>query len=332
VEAAKSGLGDQFDLKGIQQMLQQQATQDWPKNGRNDLDFYLQNGYVSSEANDHSASLTLTFAYDDFILAELSALVGDTSSAESASQRAQNYRNSWSSEKEFMCPRSQSGEFQCSHSATSPDSWGNYIEGDGLHWSYFVLQDPVGLISLFNSTEDFESHLELFFTEHITYDEKFGAALPNPYFWQGNEVDHFSVYLFNYGSKCTLSQYWSRTLTHMHFSNAPHGVPGNEDYGAMSTWLLFASLGIFPRAGSTDFMLGSPRVREASVRLEHLDGSTSVLDIIATNNSAENVYVSSLLVNGKEHSSTVIDRSVLMNAGGCRLEFVMSSVPESGLC
>jgi hypothetical protein len=53
VEAAKSGLGDQFDLKGIQKMLQQQATQDWPKNGRADLDFYLENGYVSSEANDH---------------------------------------------------------------------------------------------------------------------------------------------------------------------------------------------------------------------------------------------------------------------------------------
>lgn len=53
VEAAKSGLGSEFDLKGLQSMLQQQATQPWPKNGRTDLDFYLENGYVSSESSDH---------------------------------------------------------------------------------------------------------------------------------------------------------------------------------------------------------------------------------------------------------------------------------------
>jgi hypothetical protein len=53
VEAAQSGLGEHFDLKAMQQMLQQQATQEWPKNGRTDLDFYLESGYVSAEANDH---------------------------------------------------------------------------------------------------------------------------------------------------------------------------------------------------------------------------------------------------------------------------------------
>lgn len=60
--------------------------------------------------------------------------------------------------------------------------------GDGLHWSYFVLQDPQGLISLFNSTQDFEQHLELFFSEHVKYTEKFGEAVPNPYFWQVSEA------------------------------------------------------------------------------------------------------------------------------------------------
>jgi putative alpha-1,2-mannosidase len=77
-----------------------------------------------------SASLTLTNAYDDWVLSQLSALVGDSSSEEAATQRAQNYRNSWSHEQEFMCPRSESGEFLCSRSATSPDSWNNYVEGE----------------------------------------------------------------------------------------------------------------------------------------------------------------------------------------------------------
>lgn len=79
--------------------------------------------------NVHSASLSLTYAYDDFILARLSALVNDTSLEEAAALRAQNYRHSWSSQQEFMCPRSSSGEFQCSKTASSPDSWNNYVEG-----------------------------------------------------------------------------------------------------------------------------------------------------------------------------------------------------------
>ena len=118
----------------------------------------------------------------------------------------------------------------------------------------------------------------------------------------------------------------------MHFSNAPNGVPGNEDYGAMSSWLLFASFGLFPQAGTTNFLIGSPRVQSATLRLQHFDGTTSDLEIVTVNNSADNVYVSSLFVNGEEHRSTVIDRAVLADPAGCRLEFHMSSVAESALC
>ena len=47
-----------------------------------------------------------------------------------------------------------------------------------------MLQDPQGLISLFNSSRDFEQHLETFFAEHVKYTEQLGEAVPNPYFWQ----------------------------------------------------------------------------------------------------------------------------------------------------
>ncbi len=142
----------------------------------------------------------------------------------------------------------------------------------------------------------------------------------------------FAVWMFNFESDCTRAQYWSRNVTNVHFTNSPHGVPGNEDYGSMSSWLLFTSLGIFPQAGTTNFMIGSPRVKEASLRLSHADGSSSLLSIETINNSAENVYVESLLINGKPHSSPVVDRSVLAAPGGCKIQFTMSSVPKSGLC
>lgn len=138
--------------------------------------------------------------------------------------------------------------------------------------------------------------------------------------------------MFNFESDCTRAQYWSRNISRTHFTNTPHGVPGNEDYGAMATWLLFTALGIFPQAGTTNFMIGSPGVKSASLRLSHLDGSTSMLEISTENNSPENVFVKSLKVNGIDYHSTIIDRSVLSAPGGCKLEFIMSSEPSSSLC
>ncbi len=138
--------------------------------------------------------------------------------------------------------------------------------------------------------------------------------------------------MFNFDSNCTRTQYWSRNITHVHFSNTPHGVPGNEDYGAQASWLIFASIGIYPQAGTTNFAIGSPRVSSASIDIEHIDGTISTLDIVTENNSPENVYVQSLRVNGILHETPFIDRSVLTAVGGCKLEFVMTNVAESGLC
>jgi putative alpha-1,2-mannosidase len=73
-------------------------------------------------------------------------------------------------------------------------------------------------------------------------------------------------------------------------------------------------------------------VSSASLTLRHLDGSTSLLAISTHNNSRENVFVQRLLVNGVEHSSPFIDRSVLAAKGGVTLEFFMQAEAASGLC
>ena len=102
--------------------------------------------------------------------------------------------------------------------------------------------------------------------------------------------------------------------------------------GAMSSWLMLASIGLYPQAGTTNFLVGSPRVQSATLQLKHAYSASSTLKIITYNNSEDNVFVQKLLVNGKEHNTPIIDRSVLAAASGCVLEYYMSNVEFSGLC
>lgn len=333
LEAIGSGLGQEFDVSVIQKALQLQSTKPVPLNGRSGVDFYMTHGYVSQEDNDAGASHTMTNAYDDFLLAGISNYVGATDDAAAARNRSKNYENVFSRDREFVCPRLASGEFKCADNpAQLIRTWPYFVEGDALHWTYFAPHDPVGLVSLFKSPQSFDAKLQEFFAKAEPFTEAIGNIAPNPYFWAGNEHDSFAPFMFNFGPNCTRTQYWSRKTTHLSFSNTPHGVPGNEDYGAMATWLLFASLGIFPQAGTTNFMVGSPRIDHASLQIKHYRGLTSTLEIITYDNSPTNVFVAKLLVNGQEYNKPVIDRSVLTAKGGCKLEFFMQSSPLSGLC
>lgn len=332
LEAAMAGLQKEFDLPAIQQHLLVQSTQNVPMNGRTDVDFYMSHGYVPQDAAGDSAALTLTFAFDDFVLGRISQLVGDDANADAALARSKNYRNLWSPEAKIFCPRFASGEQVCPKSPVSYDSWQDFREGDALHYLYFVPQDPQGLVALFGSPAAFDDNLSSFLDNHVQFHEMFGSALPNPYYWAGNEHNHLSPFLFNYGSNCTKTQYWARRLTQMHFSNTPHGVPGNEDYGAMSTWLLFTSLGLFPVSGTTTFLVASPRVASASIRLNHWRRESTVLTVLAHDNSPENVYVSRVLVNGNAISEPFIDRSALVGSAEVKVEFFMTSNPVSEFC
>ena len=209
------------------------------------------------------------------------------------------------------------------------------MEGDALHWSWFAPHDPSGLAALMGGESQYTAALSSFFEKHVSYHQKLGSSLPNPYYWAGNEHSAFTVWMFSFGGRnsCLETQYWSRKITHMHFSATPYGLPGNDDYGAMSSYLLFASLGMFPQAGTTNFVIGSPRVQSASLRLLKMDGMRPTLTIKTYNNSAEeNVFVKKLLVNGVDHNSPFIDRSVLVQNEGTTLEFFMHSERASQLC
>ena len=112
-EGILAGLSAEFDVKKIQETLLLQATTaNYPRNGRSDVDFYMAHGYVSQESTDVSPSLTVTYAFDDYILAQISAFVGDAVSAEEGLKRSTNIVNVWGLQVEYLCARTADGKWQ----------------------------------------------------------------------------------------------------------------------------------------------------------------------------------------------------------------------------
>ena len=102
------------------------------------------------------------------------------------------------------------------------------------------------------------------------------------------------------------------------------GLSGNEDVGQMSAWYVLSALGLYqvePAGGR--YVFGSPLFHEATLQV----GEGKTFQIVAHNNSAENMYIQRATLNGKPYSRAYIDFKDIVRGG--KLEFFMGNKPSN---
>jgi predicted alpha-1,2-mannosidase len=194
----------------------------------------------------------------------------------------------------------------------------NYVEGNAWHWSFYAPHDALGLIDLYGSPEAFVAKLSHAFEAAMQGPDN--GVLPDVFYWHGNEPDLFNAYLFNYADRPDLTQKYVRWILDAKYADTPGGLDGNDDCGTLSAWYVFSALGFFPLAGSDVYLIGSPLFDGATL---HLPGGDLVVTV--QNNSAENIYVQSVLFNGELVTEPFFAHAQL--AGGGTLEFFMGPEP-----
>ena len=101
------------------------------------------------------------------------------------------------------------------------------------------------------------------------------------------------------------------------------GVPGDEDGGGMTSFVVWSSVGLYPvTPGKAEYAIGSPLFTEASLHLSN----GKVFTVKAPNASRDNKYIQSARLNGKEWNSAFLSHDALM-AGGT-LELTMGDAPN----
>ena len=288
---------------------------------------YKRLGYVPYDVKSTGSSMTLEYAYDDWVIYDAARKAGDTALAEEYRQRALNYRNVFDPETGFARGRMSDGSWKPDPNRYDTHGQG-FIEGNSWNYSMYVPHDPDGLIGLMGGDRQFVARLDSLFTEY----------LPDRYFAQtedvtregllgmyvhGNEPSHHVPYLYMWTSQPWKTQYWVREIMHKLYTAEADGYCGDEDNGQTSAWYVFSALGFYTVCPGTDqYVLGTPLFK--SVKL-HLDNGKQVL-IQADKADRENRYIKGMKVNGKTYTRNFLTHEQLL--GGAKIQYQMSDTPN----
>ncbi|MCL2489033.1 MAG: glycoside hydrolase family 92 protein, partial [Oscillospiraceae bacterium] len=253
-------------------------------------------------------SYTLDYAYNDFCAALMAKELGTQTDYEKYLARSANWQNLWNpnlsygSYTGFIGPKNRAGGWIGIDSVTRDwGSWQNYFyEASSYNYSFYVPHDPEKLIELCGGMDAFCDRLL--------------DGINNGFVDFGNEPAFLSAFMYAYTDQPYLM---TDCVQKVRGGFSINGNPGNDDSGALSSWYIFTTMGLYPCAGQDFYFLTSPWVDSTTIFLEN----GKELTITAKNLSSTNKYIQSVKINGMEYKKTTLPHSLI--AGGAEIEFTM---------
>ena len=313
-----------YDIPAIYAAVRETAMVGATANGNKELQEQFRHyGYVPTGPQKQSVSHTLDFAYDYWCAGAFAELLGKHEDAKMFYKLGQNYKNLFDPSTGFMRGKTAAGKWQVPF---RPDEefWSDYTESDGWEATFNVMQDVQGLIDLYGGDKPFIAKLDAFFTApskvYNTSPDVSGMIGQDA---QGNEPSNHIPYLYPFAGAAWKTQYWVRKMLAV-YNNTPNGIPGNDDIGQTSCCFTLGAMGFYPVNAATGvYVIGSPLINRVNI---HNPAARTTFTIVAENNSAENCYIQSARLNGKE-----LTRSWFIHAdivAGGELYFRMGPKPN----
>ena len=286
------------------------------KEGRGGLKDYNERGFVTL-ADERSGSRTVEYAYDDFAISELACALGKSREAALYAGRSNNFENLWDKDmtvqgfKGFLRPRKPDGSWAEPY-LTVRGTWPDFMyEGDIWTYSLYAPQNMRLLIEMAGGDDLFNRRLDFIFARgHFDITNEPGFLMP---------------VLYNYAGRPDKSADVVHLLLEKAFTDSRAGIPGNDDSGAMSSWLIFQTLGIYPVAGQDVYLISTPSIPDASLTL----GNGRKLRIVARNldHAGLNRYIQTATLNGVDLPKSWFHHAQIKD--GATLVFTMGSAPSA---
>ncbi len=350
IDAYNKGLRG-FDLEkaylACKNAITQKTLAPWSPNKAGALDvFYKKNGYipalhpgeeetipeVHSWEKRQPVAVTLGTVYDEWCLSKIAKILGKDEDAAYFAERSLNYHKVFNSETKFFHPKDKDGKFiepfdyRFSGGIGARDA---YDENNGWVYRWDVQHNISDLVQMMGGKDSFVNELERMYNTPLgmgrpDFHHQFGdhTGIVGQYS-MGNEPSMHIPYLYNYGGQPWRTQKRVRTLLNQWFRNDLMGIPGDEDGGGLTSFVVFSSLGFYPvTPGLPMYVIGAPMFRDAKIDI----GNGKIFEISCLNYSPDNKYIQSAKLNGKDWNKSWFSHQELIKGG--KLEFVMGKQPN----
>lgn len=303
--------------------------------GRGGLIPYLELGYIP-HGIDRAGNRTVEYSYCDYAIALVAKGLGKEDLYQRYLKQSENWKNLWRGDYEhegakgFIMPRDKNGNWLDSipfgHSTrmqpkfkytpvTFEGPWYTpwwsmfFYEASSWEYSLSIPHDVPGLIEKCGGAADFEKRLDIFFDKG--------------FFNVNNEPSFLTPCLYHWLGKPWRSSDRIREIIAKNYNDGPVGLPGNDDSGAMSSWLAFHMIGLYPNAGQDYYLIHTPLLTSTTF---HLEGGKE-FKVVAEGLSDKNCYIQGVTLNGKDYPYSVLRHKDIM-AGG-ELVLKMGKKPGS---
>lgn len=291
--------------------------------GRGGLIPYLELGYIP-HGIDRAGNRTVEYSYCDYAIALVAKGLGKEDLYQRYLKQSENWKNLWRGDYEhegakgFIMPRDKEGNWLDSipfgHSTrmqpkfkytpvTFEGPWYTpwwsmfFYEASSWEYSLSIPHDVPGLIEKCGGAADFEKRLDIFFDKG--------------FFNVNNEPSFLTPCLYHWLGKPWRSSDRIREMIAKNYNDGPVGLPGNDDSGAMSSWLAFHMIGLYPNAGQDYYLIHTPLLTSTTF---HLEGGKE-FKVVAEGLSDKNCYIQGVTLNGKDYPYSVLRHKDIM-AGG----------------
>lgn len=330
IEKAYEGLRKNAFEGGIRDRAGYEHCED-PKGGG--MNYYVAQGYVPEGIQGpgyhrDGASMTLEYAYQDWCLAQLALALGKTEEAAFFSKRAQNYKNLWNPETQFIHPKDMDGNWiQDFEPIGKGFNMIGFCESNSAIYTNFVPHDVSGLIALFGGKEKYTEFLNTSFekargNKFITGHGKHAESWVDYENQPGTQMAH----LFNHTGAPWLSQKWVRIVKDETFGEvSPYGgYNGDEDQGQMGALGVLMAMGLFQMDGgasvNSSYEITAPIFDELKIKLHPDYYSGKEFRITTANNTPENMYIQSATLDTKNWTDYSFSHERFAKGGTLHLE------------
>jgi predicted alpha-1,2-mannosidase len=275
---------------------------------------YLRLGYVPTPSGKYgAASTSLEYALDDFAIGRLAAALGDLNTGDAFTRRAQTWDLLLNPENGFIEPVSTQGKFPL---AFDPTSERGFVEGNAWEYSWWVPYNLRALFRAMGGDRVVIKRLNALFSH-------FASNADTRFAWLGNEPSLEIPWMYDYTSQPWRTQALLRRIVSTLYPRAAYGLPGNDDLGTMSAWLVWADLGLYPAIPGVDaLLLSAPMFPRVEIRL----AAGHLLRILAPGAGPGNPYIHDVTLGRQKYERAFVWRSALVTGGA--MHFRLGHVPD----